>query len=214
MGVKTLDKKASQKKASGQSTILWWIGWITLTILTFFVSATIWTKLIAKYIGTMNDPGVPLIWVAAVFGTWVLALIPLIVVMYNKVDKAYDEAKLKRELAAHRMSAAKRTFRAVSVDPENRTLPQQLQDKIKKIKNSIKDGHLVHLKLHDGRIIQNAFIIDNNQIIGLYGHAKMDFNGNNVVDLWALEESEAIALTDEKKWLRLDGISARELQDA
>lgn len=80
-------------RAKKDSTILWWIGWIVLTIVSFFVSHWFWTPFIAKHAGDMSRPGVPLLWVTAVFGSWMVLLVPLIIVMYNKVDRAYEDAR-------------------------------------------------------------------------------------------------------------------------
>ena len=81
----------------GRQTVFWWIGWIVLTILSFFLSCFFWTRHIALHVGPMSQPGVSILWISAVFGTWMLLLVPLIIVMYNKVDKAYEDARIVRE---------------------------------------------------------------------------------------------------------------------
>src|SRR5687768_2772555 len=101
-----------KQEKDGNYTVLWWIGWITLTIISFFISCYFWTGFIAKYVGSMDKPGVPIVWVTAVFGTWMVLLVPLIVIMYSKVDKAYEDARLKRETDA--FNKAKAEFKVKS----------------------------------------------------------------------------------------------------
>src|SRR5689334_14637964 len=88
-------------------SVLWWIGWIVLTILTFFAAYALWTPIIASRVGPMSQPGVPMLWVAAVFGTWMVFLVPLIILMYNKVDRAYEDARINRERLAKDLLASR-----------------------------------------------------------------------------------------------------------
>ena len=101
-------------KKRSDNTVLWWIGWITLTILTFFASSYLWTGFIATHVGGMDQKGVPLIWVASVFGTWMILLVPLIVIMYNKVDRVYEDTRIKREKTAE---GARRAASGIKFDP-------------------------------------------------------------------------------------------------
>src|SRR5205823_2536522 len=96
-------------KASGTQTIFWWVVWITLTIASFFLAAAFWTPVIASKFGSIRETRTSVIWIVAVFGTWMAALVPLIIVMYSKVDKAYEDARLRREKAALR-------FKSISVE--------------------------------------------------------------------------------------------------
>ena len=83
-----------------ENTVLWWVGWIALTILSFFACCYFWTGFIARHIGGMDTGNAPILWVTAVFGSWMVLLVPLIIVMYAKVDKAYEDARIRRESAA------------------------------------------------------------------------------------------------------------------
>lgn len=194
---------ASEK--SSQSTVGWWLGWILLTIVSFFVSCYFWTKFIAAHVGRMQDPGVPILWVAAVFGTWMVLLVPLIIVMYHKVDKAYEDARIARETAA--FEKAKNAFRVKSilVADSDRLLSKSLSQKLKKIPETIKHGHLVTAVLRDGRKIENVFIRDKKDVLGVYGVDSLPFRIRDIVDL---ETTAFDCLPDFKaeKWLRLDGI--------
>ena len=96
--------------------VLWWIVWILLTIGSFFVSAHFWTGFIADKFGSIHQPGVAILWVSAVFGSWMVLLVPLIILMYNKVDKAYDEARIKREMSALRQQQKGVLFKSIFVE--------------------------------------------------------------------------------------------------
>ncbi len=198
---------ASEKHS--QSTVGWWLGWILLTIVSFFVSCYFWTKFIAAHVGRMQDPGVPILWVAAVFGTWMVLLVPLIIVMYNKVDKAYEDARITRETAA--FDKAKNTLRvkSVLVADSERLLSTSLSQKLKKIPETIRHGHLVTAVLRDGRKIENVFIRDKKDVLGIYGADSLPFKISDIVDL---EMADAGRWPDFKteNWLRLDGAGKTE----
>ena len=110
-----------------ENPVLWWVGWIVLTILSFFVSCYFWTGFIAKHVGSMEKPGVPIFWVATVFGSWMALLVPLIIVMYNKVDRTYEEARNKRESEAQMKIASQLGLRASAVPVSRRLLPKGIQ---------------------------------------------------------------------------------------
>ena len=112
-----------------ETKVTWWIGWIALTILTFFVSVGFWTWFFSKSGGNIQDPGAAARWVFAVFGTWMLALLPLIVVMYQKVDRAYENARLRRE----ENETKKPRPKAVYIDPEKRKLEESLSRKLRQL---------------------------------------------------------------------------------
>ncbi|OGW82453.1 MAG: hypothetical protein A3C47_03720 [Omnitrophica bacterium RIFCSPHIGHO2_02_FULL_51_18] len=191
----------------GQSTVLWWIGWILLTILSFFVSCYFWTGFIAKNVGGMDKPGVPVLWVTAVFGSWMVLLVPLIVLMYSKVDKAYEDARIARETAA--LDKAKTAFRvrSVFVEPKKRILTKALSQKLKQFPETLKKAHLVTATLKNGRRVENVFVVYRREVLGVYDRDSLDFEIKDIADL---ERADLGRLPDFKseKWLRLDGIGA------
>lgn len=189
---------------SSQSTVGWWLGWILLTIASFFASCYFWTKFIAAHIGSMREPGVPILWVAAVFGTWMTLLVPLIIVMYAKVDKAYEDGRMARETAAFEKKEKSLPFKSVRVEDSERILNVPLSQKLKKIPETIKHGHLMTAVLRDGRKIENVFIRDKKDVLGIYGVDSLPFKISDIVDL---ETADASRWPDFKaeNWLRLDG---------
>ncbi len=190
-------------KQSDQS-VLWWIGWITLTIVTFFAASYFWTGFISSHVGSMDQKGVPLLWVAAVFGTWMILLVPLIVVMYNKVDRAYEEARIRREKISESSRREASGIKFVSIPESERLLRASLVKKIKKMPWTIKRGNLVTATLKNGQRVKNVFVLDREQVVGVYGHEKAPFRVSDIMDVnEAPEDSWPKFETD--KWLRLDG---------
>ena len=183
--------------------VVWWVGWITLTILSFFASSYFWTGFIAKHFGDMHKAGAPALWVTAVFGTWMLFLVPLIIVMYNKVDKAYEDARITRETAAFQKTKSEFKIRSILIEESKRLLKPALSQKLKQLPEIIKKGHLVTAILKDGRRIENVFVMAKREVLGLYDQESLSFEIGDIVDF---EPAAEIPDFKAGKWLRLDGV--------
>jgi hypothetical protein len=192
------------QKGSSQS-VVWWVGWILLTIATFFLSSYFWTGFIANHVGPMSQRGVPILWVTAVFGSWMVLLVPLIIVMYNKVDKAYEDARIAREKRQFERARNEFNIKSVFIEENERLLAPNLQAKLKKIPETIKRGHLVTALLRDGRKISNVFVKNRREVLGVYGLDPLSFEIKDIVDLEPAVWEEVPAFTYEN-WLRLDGV--------
>lgn len=193
---------------SSSTTVLWWIGWIVLTIVSFFVASSFWTPIVAKYVGSMTTtPGAPIIWVALVFGSWMVLLVPLIIVMYQKVDKAYEDARTTREANAYQKNKSLWAVRSVDVPADRRQLPNSLRQTLRGIPETLKNGHLVHLQLKDRRRIEYAFILNRRELLGVYDRKNIDFEA---VDIAVLEPVDLDKLPpfETGRWLRLDGVGS------
>ncbi len=186
-------------KKSGTQTIFWWVMWITLTIASFFVSQAIWTPIIAKHFGSIRETKTSIIWVTAVFGTWMIILLPLIIVMYSKVDRAYEDARIAREKAAAR-------FKSLKIDRSKRILPPNLREKLKDFSPIMEGGHLVHLILKNGQKVQNVFIYKEEEILGIYKASAMTFEAADIADIEfaGLKDTPPFSAN---QWLRLDGVT-------
>lgn len=186
-----------------ETNVTWWIGWIALTIATFFVSAGFWTWFFARDGGSIKAPGSAERWVFSVFGTWMVALVPMIVVMYQKVDQAYEKARLRRE-AAPPPPRPKTVF----IDYAKRTLTDPLAQKLKAWPATIKRGghagHLVTAVLKDGRRFENLFVANRREVLGIYGYDQLPFEVKEIVDLEPVNLDRAPEFKEEA-WLRLDG---------
>ena len=192
------------KEPKKQNTVLWWIGWILLTIVSFFVSCYFWTGFIASRVGPMSQGGVPLLWVTAVFGTWLAMLLPLIIVMYNKVDRAYEDKRMALEAGEWEKAAKALGVRSISIPEKDRILPKNLSNPLKKVPTTIKRGHLVNAILKNGRRVENVFILDRHEVLGIYNATDFSFK---IEEVAALEPvmPENLTVFEAKKWLRLDG---------
>ncbi len=191
-----------------ESTVTWWLVWISLTIGSFFVSVWFWTPFIAAHFGPVRNHTNSILWIIAVFGSWLVALIPLMIFMYYKVDKAYEDARINRELKAE-----KRKFqdpvkiKALYIEPNKRKLRLDVTEKLKKIPRTIKSGYLVTASLKDGRKVEHVFISDQKELLGVYDQQDLTFDAQDIVDLEATDLTHPPDFT-QKIWLRLDGNSA------
>ena len=187
-----------------QNTVLWWIGWILLTIVSFFISCYFWTGFIAAHVGPMSQGGVPILWVTAVFGTWLAMLLPLIIVMYNKVDRAYEDKRMTLEAGEWERAAKALGVRSIFIPEKDRILPKNLSKQLKKVPTTIKRGHLVNAILKNGRRVENVFILDRNEVMGIYNATDFSFKIEAVTTLEPVMP-ENLTVFEAKKWLRLDG---------
>lgn len=189
-----------------ESTVTWWLIWISMTIGSFFVAVWFWTPFIAEHFGPIRNPGVSLIWIVAVFGSWLVALIPLMIFMYSKVDKAYEDARIRREGRREKFKDTVK-IKAVLIPESKRKIPAELTERLKQERETIKGGHLVNLVLKDGRKIENAFVTGRKELLGLYDQDELTFEGNDIASLELADLTHPPDFT-QKRWLRLDGNSA------
>lgn len=196
---------AGLMKKNETTSVWWWLGWIVLTIVSFFLSCYFWTGFIARHAGGMDQPGVPALWVTAVFGSWMVFLVPLIIVMYNKVDKAYEDARLTREKAQSQKAEKEFKARNVIVERTLRILKKGPAAKLKKFQETIRRGHLVTVTLNSGKKVKNVFILDKKEVLGVYGVEKLSFDIQDIVDVEPVADEEIPHFKPEE-WLRLDGV--------
>jgi hypothetical protein len=196
---------SAAKGTKKDHTVLWWIGWIVLTIVSFFVCHWFWTPIIAKHVGSMETAHAPIVWVVAVFGSWMVLLVPLIIVMYNKVDRAYEDTRIQREAELLRKKAALNPVRSAFIPEDDRVLSPGMLQKVKRLPRAIKRGHLVTAVLKDGRRIEHVFIVDKEQVVGVYGLEKAPFSSAaEIVDIEPADLDKLPAF-EADRWLRFDG---------
>ena len=198
-----MNRLNSSPPKHGNHTVLWWVAWITLTIATFFIGYAFWTPFIARHVGGMGEGLAPILWVTAVFGTWMVLLVPLIIVMYNKVDRTYEESRTRKESAA---GQKKLFYAGVGSDfiPETeRRLPPALVQKIKKMPPAIPRGHLVTALLKNGRRVEFVFVLDQKEMMGVYGQDKAFFSVSDIADVFPADLDNLPAF-ETQGWLRFD----------
>ncbi len=189
-----------------ESTVTWWLIWISLTIGSFFAAVWFWTPFISSRFGSVRNSTTSLLWIIAVFGSWLVALIPLMIFMYYKVDKAYEDVRIKRELRSEKYKDPVK-IKAVFIEPAQRKLSPEISEQLRKIPRTIKNGHLVTAILKDGRKMENVFISEQKELLGIYDQQNLTFQARDIV---ALEPTNLTHPPDftQKVWLRLDGNSA------
>ena len=186
-----------------ENTVLWWVGWIVLTIASFFVSSGFWTGWIARHVGPMGQKNAAILWVTAVFGSWMALLIPLIIVMYSKVDKAYEDARLAREKTTLDKSMVESPIRRFLIDKKMRRLNPVLVSKIKTLPEAIKNGHLVNARLKNGREIKNLFVYNQSDVLGVYGLDSINFDIGDIAEIEP-SDLERLPAFETEKWWRFD----------
>ena len=192
--------------AEDESTVSWWLIWIGLTIGSFFLAVWFWTPFVAKHFGSIQNSQTSIVWVVAVFGTWIVGLVPLLIFMYQKVDRAYEKARERRErLQIPEKDPVK--IKAVLIDEAKRRLPKKLTEKLKGIPPTIRDGHLVTAILNDGRRIEHVFIAKRKELLGVYDQENLTFGVSDIADLEPTNLQHPPDFT-KKTWLRLDGNAA------
>jgi len=121
----------------------------------------------------------------------------MIVFMYQKVDKAYEDARIRREQNANR-------FRSILVPEEKRRIPENLSQKLASFPPTVNGGHLVNITLKDGTAVQNIFISECREVLGIYDAREMNFSGSDILDLELVNMQTPPAFLT-TSWLRLDG---------
>ncbi len=166
------------------------------TFIGFLVlSAFIWSVVFKDRIGP--DPkGFDPLWVKAVLGSWLIILVPFLILMYRKADKIFSTA-VERQTYVPK-------FKTVAVDPVKRTLPEQWALELKGSPPTLPKGHLVRLALKDGREIPHVFVVNAREILGVYDREIFDFEAKDIVKIEVMARKELLPY-DETKWLRLDG---------
>lgn len=140
--------------------------------------------------GRMNGP-----WLKAVVGTWLVLLLPFLIVLYKNADKIFKEAIV-------RQTSPGPPFQSIFVEKSQRLLPDAVSSKLKEIPPTLDRGHLVSLILKDGRKIPDVFILDGKEILGIYDRIELGFNVSDILDAEPLDHFQNY---EESKWLRLDG---------
>jgi uncharacterized membrane protein len=191
-----------KKEERGEHTVFWWVGWTVLTIVTFFVPCYLWTKFIAAKYGSMDQPGIPVLWVALVFGSWMVLLVPLIIVMYNKVDRGYEDARLAREKQALELLATRFPVKAIEIEEARLLLPKAVKSRLKRLPKTVKKGQLVTLKMRDGTLVPDVFVFENSEIVGVYGRTDFPFDAREAVEA-KLEDAGKAMPVDYDRWLRI-----------
>jgi len=160
----------------------------------FIASTVFWSWFFKKRIFP-DTPGFDPLWTKAVFSSWLLVLIPLLVWMYRKADRIFENA--------HARQTYEPGFKIHWIEPEKRLLPEALAKQISKSKPTIPGGHLVNARLKNGQEIQHLFILNGKEVAGIYDPLILDFDVSRLAELSILE-NDNLPVFDESKWVRFN----------
>lgn len=173
-----------------------WFGGMSVFLLLLVLSAFFWSAWFLKdpIPGGGTDPR----WVKAVFGTWLFITLPFLVIMYRQADKIFKDA-VQRQTYVPR-------FKSIAMDRSKRLLPLALVAQLKAIPTNLPKGHVVSVILKGGRQLDHVFIVNGNEILGIYDREALDFEVDDIQAVKGLKNTD-LPEYEESKWLRLDGAS-------
>lgn len=192
-----------KEKPKSRWGVISWVVWIVMTIVSFFVSAYIWTHVLARFYGTMQEPGAPIVWVSCVFGTWIIFLIPMIIFMYKNVDRAYEEMRAKREQQAARSQETKLNYKVGQLTSAERLVGADVRDSLQKMKPFVQGGFLVQVTLKDARQFPFVFLTAEGELAGIYDVDQAPFQGSDISVAQDVSEGPLPEFKEER-WLRLN----------
>lgn len=164
-------------------------GFIGILILSAFA----WSFV---YRSEITDNGLNRGWLKAVLVTWLVAMLPFLIVMYKKADQIFRQATIRQ--------TEKPSLRSILVPREDRLLRDAVVQKIKSIEPALQDGHVVDVILNSGERVPRVFVLKEREILGIYDQEQMNFTALDVIDVEAVD-SAGMNYFDASKWLRLDG---------
>ena len=175
-----------------------WLLGVSVFIGLLVVSLFTWSLVFKERVGDLSQKGMDMLWAKSVFVSWLVILLPFLVFMYRKADLIFKTATERQTYTPK--------FKTISIPQSQRLLPMPLVQKLKNTPPTLRGGHVVTLVLKNGQRISHAFVLNSEEILGLYDRIDYNFSSSDVVDLETIP-SEQLPAYDESKWLRLDGLS-------
>lgn len=172
-----------------------WLMGMGLFVGFLVFSAFFWSFWFKKEITSPAHHGLSNSWAKAVFGSWLLSLLPLLSFLYKRTDQI-----LKSAIARQTQMGPK--FQTQFIEKTKRTLSPRLASKLSEIPETLPKAHVVDLILKNGQRIPHVFIMNKNEVLGVYNREKIDFEFSEAADL---EPVSNLPHFEEEKWLRLDG---------
>ena len=171
-----------------------WLFGMGIFIGLLVVSLFVWSWLLKERI---NQGGYDTLWVKSVFVSWLVILLPFLILMYRKADLIFKTA-VERQTYSPK-------FRTVSVERSKRLLSDPIVQKIKGFPPTLRQGHVVTLILRGGREVPNVFVLNNREILGVYDQTNFDFNTQDVSGV-ELSDPSKLPPYDESRWLKFDDL--------
>lgn len=143
----------------------------------------------------ITSGGIDGTWLKAVLGSWLAILIPFLILMYRKADAIFQTANSRQTYEPN--------YRRQFVEKEKRLLSDAQALRLAAIKPVLPGGHLLRVKLRDGRLIPYVFVSTAKEILGVYDRERFDFESRDIVDIEPVLAPNLPAF-ETSKWLRLD----------
>lgn len=175
-----------------------WLRGMGLFTGLLIASAFFWTWVLIGSGGHEGRPydGLDLGWMKAVFATWLVILFPFLILMYRQADRIFKTAVVRQTYIPK--------FKSVYIEPSKRFLPQKMAEKIKTFTPTLSSGHVVTAVLKSGERVPHVFVLNANEILGVYDKMELGFEARDVVDVQKMDPGD-LPPYEEAKWLRLDG---------
>lgn len=154
-----------------------------------------WSVVFKEKILLKESAAIHPLWVKAVFGSWLVFLIPFLIMMYRQADNIFKTAVQNQTYTPR--------HKVMSIPQKSRLLPEGLVNRLKNIEFTIQNGHLIDLTLKDGRKIPNVFVFKGHEIMGIYERESLDFEVSQIEDFKCVDKAKLPAF-DESKWLRFE----------
>lgn len=171
-----------------------WFTGMRFFIGLFVASAVAWTWILRERLFP-DQPGLDRTWMKAIFSTWFMILIPLLVWMYRKADSIFETANARQTYQPQ--------FKIHWIEPEKRQLPDELVQQIKKTEPTIPGGYLVNARLKNGSVLKHLFVLNGREVAGVYDPTVLDFDVSEFEALSVLE-SDCLPHFEETKWVRFN----------
>ena len=171
-----------------------WLTGMGFFIGLFVLSAFFWSWALKARIFP-DTPGLDPVWMKAVFASWLVILIPLLIWMYRSADAIFKTANERKSIEPR--------FKAHWIDPEKRLLPAALAEKVRSHKPTLPGAHVVTGRLKSGEFLPHLFILNAKEVIGAYDPQKIDLDASQLEDVIVLDPSK-LPVYDESKWVRFN----------
>ena len=169
-----------------------WFQGMSILIAALVLDTLFWSLRMREAI---NAPGLDRAWIKNTGGTWLLALVPLAAFMYRRADVIFRRADQKQSYSPN--------YQRTVVPLEERTLSNEISQKLRSFPETLPHGHMVSVLLNDGRKISHVFIKYRREIAGVYDRSELGFRSSDIKDVDPTN-AENWPVVEESKWLRID----------
>ncbi len=172
-----------------------WLAGMAIFIGLLIASAFFWSWVWRARIAAGQNAAPDAQWLKSVFSTWLVVLIPFLVVLYQKADRIFKTAETRQAYIPR--------FQRAAVQETQRMLSPDWSRRLAELPQVLPGGQVVLVMLKDGRKVPHVFIYRHREIKGIYGVSTMDWSASDIVDIKAISKNSLPPYIEEK-WLRVD----------